>query len=90
LDKGGYIAAVARPAPLSDKDGYVCALIYNNKHWTNFFQAIGVGDTDHRPALRLGHHAHSPYQRDLCRDRELFKTRTTAEWTKLLDEATSR
>ena len=57
LDKGGYIRQLSRDRrPYQTKDGYVCALIYNNKHWTNFFKATGREDvltTDprfvHRP-----------------------------------------
>ena len=68
LDKGGYIRQLSRDRrPYQTKDGYVCAMIYNDKHWTNFFQAIGRGDADHRSALRLGHHPHRQHRYDLCR-----------------------
>ena len=89
LDKGGYIRQLSKDRrPYQTKDGYVCALIYNNKHWTNFFQAIGRADslkTDPRFAsvTTRTHHINEIY----AEIAELFKTRTTAEWTKLLDEA---
>jgi len=89
LDKGGYIRQLSRDRrPYQTKDGYVCALIYNNKHWTNFFQAIGRSETlttDPRFASVTTRTANidSIY----AEVAELFKTRTTAEWTKLLDDA---
>jgi crotonobetainyl-CoA:carnitine CoA-transferase CaiB-like acyl-CoA transferase len=89
LDKGGYIRQLSRDRrPYQTKDGYVCALIYNNKHWTNFFQAIGRPETlttDPRFASVTTRTANidSIY----AEVAELFKTRTTAEWTKLLDDA---
>jgi crotonobetainyl-CoA:carnitine CoA-transferase CaiB-like acyl-CoA transferase len=89
LDKGGYIRQLSRDRrPYQTKDGYVCALIYNNKHWTNFFQAIGRSETlttDPRFAsvTTRTQHIDSIY----AEVAELFKTRTTAEWTKLLDDA---
>lgn len=89
LDKGGYIRQLSRDRrPYQTKDGYVCALIYNNKHWTNFFKAIGRENTltdDPRFAsvTTRTQHIDSIY----AEVAELFKTRTTAEWTKLLDDA---
>jgi crotonobetainyl-CoA:carnitine CoA-transferase CaiB-like acyl-CoA transferase len=89
LDKGGYIRQLSKDRrPYQTKDGYVCALIYNNKHWTNFFQAIGreeVLKTDKRFAsvTTRTQHINEIY----AEIAELFKTRTTAEWTKLLYDA---
>jgi crotonobetainyl-CoA:carnitine CoA-transferase CaiB-like acyl-CoA transferase len=89
LDKGGYIRQLSRDRrPYQTKDGYICALIYNNKHWTNFFEATGQGDilkTDPRFASVTTRTAN--IDGIYAEIAELFKTRTTAEWTKLLDDA---
>jgi crotonobetainyl-CoA:carnitine CoA-transferase CaiB-like acyl-CoA transferase len=89
LDKGGYIRQLSKDRrPYRTKDGYVCALIYNNKHWTNFFRAIGreeVLKTDPRFAsvTTRTQNIDAIYAEIAA----LFTTRTTAEWTRLLDDA---
>lgn len=89
LDKGGYIRQLSKDRrPYQTSDGYVCALIYNNKHWTNFFRAIGREDTlktDPRFASVTSRTQHT--NEIYAEIAELFKTRTTAEWTRLLDDA---
>jgi formyl-CoA transferase len=89
LDKGGYIRQLSRDRrPYQTSDGYVCALIYNNKHWENFFKAMGRENalkTDPRFASVTTRTAH--INEIYAEVAELFKTRTTAEWTKLLDDA---
>jgi crotonobetainyl-CoA:carnitine CoA-transferase CaiB-like acyl-CoA transferase len=89
LDKGGYIRQLSRDRrPYQTRDGYVCALIYNNKHWANFFKAIGrertlTDDPRFASVTTRTQNIDSIY----AEVAELFKTRTTAEWTKLLDDA---
>lgn len=89
LDKGGYIRQLAKDRrPYKTSDGYVCALIYNNKHWENFFKAIGregTLKTDPRFATVTSRTQH--VNEIYAEIAELFKTRSTAEWTKLLDDA---
>jgi len=89
LDKGGYPRQLARDRrPYKTKDGYICALIYINKHWENFFKAIGQEErfrTDerfHSVASRLKN-----VQSIYAEISDMFQTRTTAEWMKLLEEA---
>ena len=89
LDKGGYPRQLARDRrPYRTKDGYICALIYINKHWENFFKATGQEEkfkTDDRfwsVASRLKH-VHEIY----AEISDMFQTRTTAEWMTLLEEA---
>jgi crotonobetainyl-CoA:carnitine CoA-transferase CaiB-like acyl-CoA transferase len=89
LDKGGYIRQLSRDRrPYETSDGYVCALIYNNKHWENFFQAIGKPETlktDPRFATvtTRTHHINEIYAEIAA----LFKTESTEYWTRLLDQA---
>ena len=74
--------------PYPTKDGYVCVMIYTDKHWRAFFQAIGQErrfDEDPRyqsMATRTEHIA-AIYE-DLA---ALLRTRSTAEWLALLEEA---
>ena len=45
LGDGGYTRLLSRHRrPYQTKDGYVCVLIYNDKHWRAFFQMIGRSD----------------------------------------------
>jgi crotonobetainyl-CoA:carnitine CoA-transferase CaiB-like acyl-CoA transferase len=74
-------------APYRTKDGYLCVLIYNDKHWRNFFAAIG------KPEL-FDHPRFSSQRRRSLNIRDVYAwvasvmpERTTAEWQKLLDEA---
>jgi crotonobetainyl-CoA:carnitine CoA-transferase CaiB-like acyl-CoA transferase len=89
LDKGGYIRQLSRDRrPYQTKDGYVCALIYNNKHWTNFFKAIGRESTLTEDPRFASVTTRTQHINEIYAEvAELFKTRTTAEWTKLLDDA---
>ncbi len=89
LDKGGYIRQLSKDRrPYRTSDGYICALIYNDKHWSNFFRAIGreaVLKTDPRFAsvTTRTQNIDAIYAEIAA----LFKTRTTAAWTRLLDDA---
>lgn len=89
--EGGYgYARMLAPhrAPYRTKDGYMCVLIYNDKHWRNFFRLIGqeaMFETD--PRFR----DHEARSRNIA---EVYafaaaqlEQRTTAEWEPLLREA---
>jgi crotonobetainyl-CoA:carnitine CoA-transferase CaiB-like acyl-CoA transferase len=42
LGEGGYRRMLTEfRRPYETRDGYVCALIYNDKHWKSFFEMIG-------------------------------------------------
>jgi len=72
--------------PYATRDGYVCALIYNDKHWRAFFQAIGRLDefaanpklSDH--TIRAQH-----YNEVYGILADILRTGTTAEWLALFD-----
>ncbi|MCP5368801.1 MAG: CoA transferase [Hyphomicrobiales bacterium] len=74
--------------PYRTKDGYVCAMIYTDRHWRNFFKALGRAsdfDTDPRYgsiAARTEHIAEIYAELS-----DLLATRTTAEWLALFDGA---
>lgn len=85
----GYARILApERRPYATKDGYVCAVIYTDKHWETFFALAGRAD-DFRS---------TPQYRTLagrtgCINElyglaaEIFRTRTTADWIGLLTAA---
>lgn len=88
LDHGGYARLLAPDRrPYQTKDGYVCALIYNDKQWHNFFHAIGRPEMLQDP--RFCNHANrTRHVREIYGEvATIFQTRTTAEWIRLLEEA---
>ncbi|WP_028605841.1 CaiB/BaiF CoA transferase family protein [Ottowia thiooxydans] len=73
--------------PYKTKDGYVCCLIYTDRHWSLFLEAVGKGDlikTD--PRFRdIGSRTRVIDELYQLVSDELEK-RTTAEWKQLLPE----
>jgi len=74
--------------PYATKDGYVCVLVYNDKHWRSFFRLIGregMFDSDPR------------FSSQEARSRNIAEVyafvagqmagRTSAEWLRLLKDA---
>lgn len=85
----GYARMLApHRAPYKTKDGYMCVLIYNDKHWRAFFKLIGqetMFDTDPRFS---NHEARSRNIAEVYAfAAEHLKQRGNAEWEKLLLEA---
>ncbi|MDM0080977.1 CoA transferase [Variovorax sp. J31P179] len=74
--------------PYATRDGRLCVLIYNDKHWRSFFEAIGESDglgADPRFATHGARAAHiDAVYAEVSR---IMRTRTTAEWRALLDAA---
>ena len=88
LDKGGYARHLSRDRrPYKTSDGYICVIVYNDKQWENFFKATGRDDLrgDPKFATFAGRAVNiDMVYAELAR---IFETRTTAEWTELLDKA---
>ena len=89
LGPTGYARLLAKERrPYATKDGYICALVYNDKQWKSFFALIGrpeVLESDPRFA-DLGSRAE--HIDELYRlVAETLATRTTAEWLVALDQA---
>ena len=89
LDGGGYGRQLSPDRrPYRTRDGYVCALVYNDKQWASFLAAIGQADLLERDprfatfASRIAHIDH--VYGELAR---IFTERTTAEWLDLLEKA---
>jgi formyl-CoA transferase len=88
LDRGGYARHLSRDRrPYKTSDGYICVIVYNDKQWENFFKATGRDDLRSNPkfATFAGRAVNiDAVYAELAR---IFETRTTAEWTELLDKA---
>lgn len=83
-----YARLVAKDRrPYRTKDGYVCVVAYTDRHWRDFFKALGREDDfngDPRFATITARAANvTSIYAELA---ELMLTRTTAEWLEFFDE----
>ena len=86
LGESGYARVLARfRAPYATRDGYICALIYNDKQWRSFLTLIG------KPELFTTDARFSSHGNRAARIEEVYtfvademRTRTTDEWKDLL------
>ncbi len=89
LGEPGYARMLAKDRrPYRTKDGYVCALIYNDKQWAAFLALIGQPDlmrTDHRFATQEARSQNYDLAYAMVADE--MTRRTTAEWIKALEAA---
>ncbi|WP_151635978.1 CaiB/BaiF CoA transferase family protein [Noviherbaspirillum aerium] len=74
--------------PYRTRDGYLCVLIYNDKHWRNFFAAIGTPQRFFEDQ-RFTTHGMRAANIDAVYAEvgALMLERSTAEWQALLDSA---
>lgn len=74
--------------PYRTKDGYLCVLVYNDKHWKNFFDAVDTLGTLRRDS-RFATHAARVANIDAIYEEiaRLMLTRSSGEWKQLLDDA---
>jgi crotonobetainyl-CoA:carnitine CoA-transferase CaiB-like acyl-CoA transferase len=85
---GGYTRMLSKyRRPYETKDGYVCVLIYNDKHWKAFFQMIGRDDmlADARFASAEGRSQNFDAVYGLVAE-EMSK-QTTAHWLEAFERA---
>lgn len=89
LDEGGYARQLSpHRRPYQTLDGYVCALVYNDKQWTSFLKAIGEADLPERdPAFTDFRSRHAQIDHVYSWLADVFLTRTTREWMDLLETA---
>lgn len=73
--------------PYATKDGYLCTLVYTDAQWKSFFKVIGREELFNDP--RFSTHGNRAENIDKVYEfiADTLKTRPTAEWVKLLDEA---
>ena len=88
LGDAGYARLIApHRRPYGTRDGYLCVLIYNDKHWNNFFDAIGRENLKTDPRF-CDHTSRAANIRDVYQFvADIMLTRTTAEWQALLEKA---
>jgi crotonobetainyl-CoA:carnitine CoA-transferase CaiB-like acyl-CoA transferase len=87
VGKAGYNRLLtADRRPYRTRDGYVCVLIYLDKHWRGFMDAIGRGDqlkSDPRLATQTARARHFDVAYAMVT--EVMRERTTAEWLELFE-----
>lgn len=85
----GYQRSLAHNRrPHRTRDGYICTMIYNDKHWQSFFRVIGqpeVFDEDVRFSSQAQRLKHIDEVYGYLAG--VLATRSTDEWLKLLTEA---
>ena len=76
----------ANRRPYATSDGYVCVLIYTDKHWQAFFEAVGRRD-EFFANPRLSDHATRArhYNEVYGIVADILRTRTTAQWVALFE-----
>jgi crotonobetainyl-CoA:carnitine CoA-transferase CaiB-like acyl-CoA transferase len=73
--------------PYATKDGYVCALIYNDKQWKAFFKMIGKPEMYDRPEFSSQEARSRSYDSAYQMVADELKKRTTAEWLDAFEAA---
>ena len=74
--------------PYATKDGYICVLVYNDKHWRSFFRLVGheeMFDSDPRFSTQEARSRNISAVYAYVAQR--MAERTSAEWLRLLKEA---
>ena len=89
LDGGGYARQLSpERRPYRTSDGYICALVYNDKQWQGFLKAIGqesLAEQDERFATFANRSRNIDFVYGTLS--RIFEERTTTEWMRLLEEA---
>ncbi len=74
--------------PYKTADGYLCVLIYNNKHWQSFFDSVPEAKTLKTDPRFITHTARADNIDAVYAEvGRLMQTRTTAQWQALLQTA---
>lgn len=70
--------------PYRTRDGHLCVLVYSDRQWTSFFNAVGRGDALADPRF-ADISARTRHIDELYRELAgIMATRTTAEWLELM------
>ncbi len=89
LDDGGYARQLSpERRPYRTSDGYICALVYNDKQWNGFLKAIGRESLvveDERFASFANRSRHIDHVYGTMS--HIFAQHTTAEWMSMLEAA---
>jgi crotonobetainyl-CoA:carnitine CoA-transferase CaiB-like acyl-CoA transferase len=85
IGEPGY-ARLRHRRPYATRDGYLCVLVYNDKQWRAFLEAVGRADLMQDPRF-FPHAARARHIGELYEFLDgLLRTRTTAQWVELLDK----
>jgi crotonobetainyl-CoA:carnitine CoA-transferase CaiB-like acyl-CoA transferase len=88
LGEPGYHRILAPDRrPYETRDGYVCALIYNDKQWKAFFDILGKPEIFSLPEFSTQEARSRNYNRAYAMVAEEMKKRTTAQWVEALERA---
>jgi crotonobetainyl-CoA:carnitine CoA-transferase CaiB-like acyl-CoA transferase len=86
IGETGY-ARLKHRRPYATKDGYLCVLVYNDKQWRAFLEAVGRTDLFEDPRF-FPHSARAQYIGAIYDFLDgLLRTRPTSEWVALLERA---
>src|SRR5581483_939316 len=86
--EAGYARMLAPDRrPYQTKDGYVCALIYNDKQWAAYFKVIGRPEMAADPRFATQEVRSKNYDAAYAFVASEMKKRTTAEWLEALEAA---
>ncbi len=84
VGEAGYARLLAR-RPYRTSDGHLCVLVYNDKQWRGFLGAIGRAELMQDPHFSTQGNRARHISRIYSFLREVFVTRTSAEWIALLE-----
>ena len=88
LDKGGYARHLSRDRrPYKTSDGYISVIVYNDKQWERFFEATGRNDLRRDPKFATFAGRATNIDTVYAELARIFETKSTAEWTELLNKA---
>jgi crotonobetainyl-CoA:carnitine CoA-transferase CaiB-like acyl-CoA transferase len=88
LDRGGYARHLARDRrPYKTSDGYICAIVYNDKQWASFFAATGRDDLRSNPVFASFAGRATNIDTVYAELARIFATKATAEWIEILNKA---
>jgi crotonobetainyl-CoA:carnitine CoA-transferase CaiB-like acyl-CoA transferase len=86
--EAGYIRILSPDRrPYETKDGYVCALIYNDKQWKAFFDVIGKPEMFFKEEFSTQETRSRNYDRAYAMVAEEMKKRTGAQWVEAFERA---
>ncbi|GMV56413.1 MAG: CoA transferase [Betaproteobacteria bacterium] len=88
MGDAGYVRLLAKDRrPCPTKDGYICVLIYIDKHWKSFCEMIGREDMLRDPRFATMGDRTRNVDALYAFVKETIATRTTDEWLAALDAA---
>ena len=84
----GYIRILSPDRrPYETRDGYVCALIYNDKQWRGFLEVIGKPEIFAQPEFATHEARSQNYDKAYAMVAVELKKRTTTEWIEAFERA---